>query len=65
MEKGESDQNARENYRPARSSVRKLGDSAKSYGIITSGIGSISGIFSQDSAMVNYLKSLAFFEEPG
>jgi signal transduction histidine kinase len=64
MEKGELI-NARENYQTALDLRYELGDSAKIYGTITN-LGSVyQRDFQSDSAMVNYLKSLAFFERTG
>ncbi|WP_075350229.1 tetratricopeptide repeat-containing sensor histidine kinase [Algoriphagus marinus] len=64
MEKGEL-VNARENYQNALKLRVELGDSAKIYGTITN-LGSVyQRDFQSDSAMVNYLKALAFFERTG
>ena len=64
MEKGELVQ-ARENYQSALNIRYEIGDSSKIYGTITN-LGSVyQRDFQSDSAMVNYLKALAYFERSG
>jgi len=57
--------NARENYQTALDLRYEIGDSAKIFGTITNLGSEYQQDFQSDSAMVNYLKALLFFERTG